>query len=157
LPKEKKSSEPIKVTDKRIFTSAGEIKEEFRGEIHPSDPVERAAEAPSATPQPAPQKEQEQPGGDKRKTVRDKAANPGTPFTNFIESLVVNAYISLGLIRGPYQTQPMLDLEAARQMIDIIAMLVEKTKGNLTEDESDFLAAHLSELRLYYVQRSKTI
>ncbi|HEY5611847.1 MAG TPA: DUF1844 domain-containing protein [Thermoanaerobaculia bacterium] len=157
MPKEKKSSEPIKVTDKRIFTSEGEIKEEFRGEIRPSDPSKRPPETPQAPPRPERPKEPEHGEGDKRKTVRDKASNPGTPFTTFIESLVVNAYISLGLIRGPYQTQPMLDLEAARQMIDIIAMLAEKTKGNLTEDESDFLAAHLSEMKLYYVQRSKAI
>lgn len=155
MPKEKKSSEPIKVTDKRIFTPEGEIKEEFRGSIHPSD---RPAEKPAPPPEtPRPAAKDEHASGDKKKTVRDKAANPGTPFTNFIESLVVNAYISLGLLRGPYQAQPVLDLDAARQMIDIIAMLVEKTKGNLTEEESEFLAAHLGELKLYYVQRSKAI
>ena len=49
------------------------------------------------------------------------------------------------------------DLNAARQLIDILTMLTEKTKGNLTEDESEFVGAHLGELKLAYVQRSKSI
>ena len=150
MPKEKKANEPIKVTDKRIFTADGEIKEEFRETVKPVEP--EAAPRPE-TPQ---QSAEAQAGADKKKTVKDRAANPGTPFTNFIESLVVNAYMSLGMLRNPYGAAA-IDLAAARQMIDIIALLAEKTKGNLTEDESDFLSAHLGELKLAYVQRSKAI
>jgi hypothetical protein len=155
VSKQNKGSEPIKVTDKRIFTSDGEIREVFKQQVTPSAPAEpspRQEEVKAETkPQDAPQ-----PQNERRKTVRDKAENPGTPFSLFLESLVLNAYMSLGMIRNPYQQTP-IDLAAARQMIDIVTMLAEKTKGNLTEDESDYLETHLGELKLAFVQRSKQI
>jgi hypothetical protein len=145
---EKKSSEPIKVTDKRIFTSEGEIREEFKGNV---TPVAESELTPK--PEPPPPAAESEP---KKKPERDRAANPNTPFTIFLESLVAQAYMSLGLLRNPYGQVP-VDVEAARQLIDIITMLAEKTKGNLKEEEDDFLKAHLGELKLAYVQRSKTI
>lgn len=153
MPSEKKSNEPLKVTDKRIFTAEGDLKDEYRSELTPRDPSlapEQKSEEPKAA-------EQTPPAANK-KEPRERGANPGTPFTLFVESLIVNAYMSLGLIRNPYQAeQPPVDLKSARQLIDILTMLEEKTKGNLTEDEFDFLDEHLSELKLAYVQRSKTI
>lgn len=152
--KDKTGAEPIKVTDKRIFTAEGEIREEYRTTVTPTDPSKQP-------PAPPPQREPAQPAdtaqADRRKRIRDKGANPGTPFTNFIESLIVNAYMSLGMLRNPYQPQTTVDLQSARQMIDIITMLTEKTQGNLTEEEAEFLSAHLGELKLAYVQRSKQI
>lgn len=159
--------EQIKVTDKRIFTPEGDIREEFRKDIRPSEPTFKPEPRPAAQEKGAaphsPQEERrsraEGPplGGERRKTVADKAQNPGTPFTNFLESLIVQAYMSLGMLRSPYQPKPVLDVEAARQMIEILTMLKEKTEGNLSEEEQDFLAAHLGELKLAFVQRTKTI
>lgn len=147
--REKKSSEPIKVTDKRIFTSDGEIREEFKNNVTPVVPADAPPkEAAPAAAAPEPQQE--------KKPARDRSVNPGTPFTSFVESLVVQAYMSLGMLRNPYGQVP-VDVAAARQLIDIITMLSEKTKGNLTEDEEEYLKAHLGELKLAYVQRSKTI
>jgi len=160
--------EQIKVTDKRIFTPEGDIREEFRKDIRPVEPTFKPEPPPpaqekAAAPPHAPHEERRirsegpPPGGDRRKTVADKAQNPGTPFTNFLESLIVQAYMSLGMLRSPYQPKPVLDIEAARQMIEILTMLKEKTEGNLSEAEQDFLAAHLGELKLAFVQRTKTI
>lgn len=148
MSREKKPSEPIKVTDKRLFTADGDIREEFKDNVTPVDPNEKLAQQPAQ-----PQANDE---ADRKKRVRDKAANPGTPFTSFIESLILQAYMSLGMLRNPYQQVP-VDPAAARQMIEILTMLAEKTKGNLTEDEDDFLKMHLGELKLAYVQRGKTI
>jgi len=160
--------EQIKVTDKRIFTPEGDIREEFRKDIRPvepsfkPEPAQPAQEKSTAAPR-APQEERRTrtegppPGGDRRKTVADKAQNPGTPFTNFLESLIVQAYMSLGMLRSPYQPKPVVDVEAARQMIEILTVLKEKTEGNLSEAEEDFLTAHLGELKLAFVQRTKTI
>ena len=92
-----------------------------------------------------------------RRSVADKATNPSTPFTNFIEPLIAQAYMSLGLLRNPYQPQTKVDAAAARQMIEILTLLQEKTAGNLTPDEEDFLATHLGELKLAFVQRTKSI
>jgi hypothetical protein len=150
LPKENNPNQPIKVTDKRIFDSDGEIKEEFRTSV---TPVEATAQAPK----PAETPRSEPPAEDKKKkNLRDRAANPGTLFTNFVETLVVNAYMSLGMLRGP-GAPPTVDAAAARQMIDILTMLAEKTQGNLTEDESDFLDAHLGELKLHFVRATKSV
>jgi hypothetical protein len=162
--------EQIKVTDKRIFTPEGEIREEFRKDIRPVEPTFTKPEPPppaqeKSAPAPRPPAQEERrtktegppPGGERRRTLADKAQNPGTPFTNFLESLIVQAYMSLGMLRNPYQPKPVVDVEAARQMIEILTMLKDKTEGNLTEAEQDFLAAHLGELKLAFVQRTKTI
>jgi uncharacterized protein DUF1844 len=175
LSKEKQpQKEQIKVTDKRIFTSDGEIREEFRGEIKPSDPSARPAEkpAPRATdakpattpPQQTSANSQQTdrraaPGtGDRRgRTMADRASNPGTPFTNFLEPLVAQAYMSLGMLPNPYQQQSKPDVGSARQMIDILSLLQEKTAGNLTPDEEEFLTTYLGELKLAYVKITKTL
>ena len=65
--------------------------------------------------------------------------------------------MSLGMLRNPYQQKPQIDTAAARQMIEILTMLKEKTEGNLTADEDDFLATHLGDLKLAFVQRTKSI
>ncbi|MDX1583322.1 MAG: DUF1844 domain-containing protein, partial [Thermoanaerobaculia bacterium] len=83
--------------------------------------------------------------------------NPGTMFTGFLDSLVVNAYMALGMVRHPYRTEQEIDVEGARQMIDIIEMLGEKTKGNLSDDEENYLKAHLGELKLAFVRRSQSL
>jgi hypothetical protein len=154
----------IKVTDKRIFTAEGEIREEFRQEIKAGDPfAAKPAEKPVApkeapaerrqTPDPQPP-----PGGERRnKTIADKAQNPGTPFADFVEPLIAQAYVSLGMLRDPYGQKPKIDVAAARQMIEMITMLKDKTAGNLTPDEDDFLSTHLGELKLAFVQRTKSL
>lgn len=159
MPKENREKPDIKVTDKRIFTADGEIREEFRDEIRPSDPVAHAR--PDETPKPTEPKthKQEPPHAqpESGRTLADKATNPGTPFSNFIEPLIAQAYMSLGMLRNPYQPQAKVDAGAARQMIEILTLLQEKTKGNLTADEDDFLSTHISELKLAFVQRTKNV
>jgi hypothetical protein len=170
LPQEKqRQKEQIKVTDKRIFTADGEIREEFRDEISPVEPAFTPTPTPpapepppSAAPPPAEERRVRDEGptsseSNRSRSLRDKAENPGTPFTDFVEQLVMQAYMALGMLRNPYSPQPALDPAAARQMIDILTMLKEKTAGNLTVDEHDFLDTHLGELKLAFVQRTKTL
>jgi hypothetical protein len=163
----------IKVTDKRIFTAEGEIREEFRQEIRPGDPftAKPAEKTPDkAVDQPGPKSEakpaerrqtenpEPPPGGERRnKSIADKAQNPGTAFADFVEPLIAQAYVSLGMLRDPYGQKPKIDVGAARQMIEILTMLKEKTAGNLTPDEDDFLSTHLGELKLAFVQRTKSL
>jgi hypothetical protein len=160
LPKEKQpQKEQIKVTDKRIFTADGNIREEFREQIKPADPAAAETSRPRpAEPRPqAASASKEAPPGDRRRTIADKAANPGTPFSNFIEPLIAQAYMSLGMLPNPYQPQNKIDVAAARQMIDILVLLQDKTRGNLAPDEDDFLSTHLGELKLAFVKRTKSI
>jgi hypothetical protein len=176
LPSDKQPPKELKVTDKRIFTPDGDIRDEFKQDIKPADPQSATAtpqpgvsapadssaagETPqTAAPAPAERGAREDGSGaeDRRRTLRDKAENPATPFTNFIEPLIAQGYMSLGLLRNPYQPQAKIDVAAARQMIEILTLLREKTAGNLTPEEEDFLATHLGELKLAFVQRTKSI
>jgi type IV secretory pathway VirB10-like protein len=169
LAKEKNpQKEQIKVTDKRIFTPEGDIREEFRQQIKPADPSLARPEPPPPPPQeksiPKPPQEERRaraegppPGGERRRTLADKAQNPGTAFADFVEPLIAQAYMSMGMLRNPYQAKPTVDVSAARQMIEILTMLKEKTAGNLTPDEEDFLTTHLGELKLAFVQRTKSL
>ena len=152
--------EQIKVTDKRIFTPDGEIREEFRAEIRPSSPAAAPREQPAPpAPNPPPQESratsQSTPGS--HRSIADKAANPETPFSNFIEPLIAQAYMSLGMLPNPYQPETKPDVAAARQMIEILSLLRDKTKGNLSVEEHDFLETHLGELKLAFVKRTKSI
>jgi hypothetical protein len=150
----------LKVTDKRIFTPEGDLREEFRNEIKPAaDPMAaKPPEPPAEKPaEKKPEKKEPPPHEDRRRTIADKAQNPGTAFTDFVEPLIAQAYMSLGMLRNPYQPKPQIDPGAARQMIEILTMLKEKTNGNLTADEDDFLSTHLGELKLAFVQRTKSI
>jgi hypothetical protein len=166
LAKEKlPQKEQIKVTDKRIFTSDGEIREEFREQIKPSDPDARPIERP-APPPPEPKKMEQtqgQPdrrgagGPERKRSMAEHAGNPGTPFTNFLEPLIAQAFMNLGMLPNPYQPQTKADIGAARQMIDILSLLQEKTAGNLTPDEEDFLNTYLGELKLNYVKITKNL
>ena len=166
MPNDKQAPKELKVTDKRIFTPEGEIREEFKQEIHPADPqTAKAAEPPPAEAAPPPKaeprverrQEQKPVAEERRRTMADKASNPNTPFSNFIEPLIAQAYMSLGMLRNPYQPQAKIDPGAARQMIEILTLLKDKTQGNLDPDEDDFLETHLGELKLAYVQRTKSI
>lgn len=166
MPNEKQAPKELKVTDKRIFTAEGDIRDEFKNDITPADP--QAAPPPTAPPTsaaaapepPKADRRQEQrshSGEERRRTLADKAENPGTPFSNFIEPLIAQSYMSLGLLRNPYQPETKIDTNAARQMIEILTLLKAKTKGNLEPEEEDFLDTHLGELKLAFVQRTKSI
>ena len=159
-PKDQKPKE-LKVTDKRIFTPEGDIREEFRGEINPSEPQLAKPEEPKPAEKPAQERRERNagppPSGERRKTLADKAENPGTPFADFVQQLIMQAYMFMGMLRAPNQPKPVMDVAAAREMIEILTMLKEKTAGNLTPEEDDFLSTHLGDLKLAFVQRTKTI
>jgi hypothetical protein len=159
-----KPKSEIKVTDKRIFTAEGEIREEFRQEIKAGDPFAAKPADQPVPPKETPAERRQTPNpeppatGERRnKSIADKAQNPGTPFADFVEPLIAQAYVSLGMLRDPYGQKPKIDVAAARQMIEMVTMLKDKTAGNLTPDEDDFLSTHLGELKLAFVQRTKSL
>jgi hypothetical protein len=76
-------------------------------------------------------------------------------FYTFVLSLGSSAFVHLGDAPHPETGEPPPpNLLLAHQTIDILAMLAEKTKGNLTAEEERFLGSLLTDLRLRYVQRS---
>ena len=74
-------------------------------------------------------------------------------FTAFIFSLASSAAIHFGDLPDPVSGQPIEpNLEGASQMIEILSLLEEKTRGNLTDEEKQFLEQVLYELRMRFVE-----
>lgn len=83
---------------------------------------------------------------------RASMALPGINFSTFVLSLNSSALVHLGVLAAPGTSATEKDLTLAKQTIDILGMLEEKTAGNLTEDEKNFLSNMLHDLRLMYVK-----
>lgn len=83
--------------------------------------------------------------------VRPFSLPPAT-FEFLAESLRLQAEMQLGLMRLGSEEQPPADLDLARHTIDLMAMLQEKTRGNLTLEEQRLLENSLTLLRFRYVQ-----
>ena len=77
---------------------------------------------------------------------------PEIDFINLIFSLSTSALIQLGEIQDPMTQQSVKNIPLAKQTIDIIGMLKEKTKGNLTKDEEKVIENILYDLRIRYVK-----
>lgn len=85
---------------------------------------------------------------------RGPAPSKGTDFGLFLSSLSMQALMALGEVPHPATGQPHTDLEQARYLIDILGMLQEKTRGNLSPEESAVLEDLLYELRMKYVAQT---
>jgi hypothetical protein len=77
---------------------------------------------------------------------------PEINFATFIFSLNSSALMHLGVIEDPGTGKNVKNLPIAKQTIDILGMLKEKTQGNLTEDEANMLKHILYDLRMIYVK-----
>ncbi len=77
---------------------------------------------------------------------------PEIDFKNFVLSLSTSALIQLGEIQDPFTQEAAKNLPLAKQTIDLIGMLKEKTKGNLSPDESKLIEYVLYDLRMRYVK-----
>jgi hypothetical protein len=81
-------------------------------------------------------------------------ALPKIDFSTFVLSINSSALVQLGLIEDPSTRQKTKNLPLAKQTIDILGMLEEKSAGNLTEDEENILKNILYELRMLYVKET---
>ena len=170
-----KKQESFTVTDRRLFTSDGELRQEIsEEEVSTSTPVAQvapdvkpAAEVPeppsldaSIPPSPTAAEQEEQADAyrkssqelDARVELSGRSAKEmEMTFERFLASLYMSAMLQLGLMQEE-GGQPRIDLLGARQTIDTISLLSEKTKGNLTSVETNFLQNCLYELRMAYVE-----
>jgi len=80
---------------------------------------------------------------------------PPVDFHTFVLSLGSSALFHMGELDGPDGQPGQIDLPLAKHTIDVIAMLEEKTKGNLTAPEANLVESLLYDLRLRYVDKSK--
>ncbi len=76
-------------------------------------------------------------------------------FGALLSSLATQALMCLGVVADPTTGKPRVDLEVARYSIDMLEVIQEKTKGNLTPEEQEALDSTLLELRMTYLDRTK--
>jgi hypothetical protein len=155
---------PIRVVDRRMFTPDGELRPDYQAEepveaataspvaAAAAAPAEPPAAAPPEPPAPEPAAAPEEAFGADEPPAEPR--DPGSDFTSLVRSLATTAYSALGLLPDPSGVQRR-DAAVARQMIDWLAMLESKTRGNLSFEESDFLARVLYELRLAFVEMTR--
>ncbi|MBI3999710.1 MAG: DUF1844 domain-containing protein [Candidatus Omnitrophica bacterium] len=82
----------------------------------------------------------------------ETAAPPPISFSALISSLSFQALMKMGELKPPNGGEIEVDLEAAQETIDLLLMLKEKTKGNLTREEETFLSSLIANLQLKFVQ-----
>jgi len=83
------------------------------------------------------------------------AGMPQPSFLSLLNMLGVEAAVSLGMVQMPDHEAPQIDLEAARHMIDLLGVIQEKTRGNLTGEEQAVLEDLLANLRMQFVSLSR--
>ncbi len=87
-----------------------------------------------------------------RKSPAGETSSVGGPtFLDLVGTLQFGAMANLGMIQTPDGKRPPVNLPAAKDSIDILAILLEKTKGNLTSEESEVLGEGLYHLRMAYL------
>jgi Domain of unknown function (DUF1844) len=91
-------------------------------------------------------------GPDKKKTDRDLSSLPPLDFASFVLSLGSSVLLHLGEAPNPMTNEMEKNIPLARHTIDIIEMLEEKTRGNLTESETKVINDLLYDLRIQYVK-----
>lgn len=146
---------PIRVVDRRMFTAEGEPRPDFQPE-EPPEPVRPAAPREAAHPAAdrSPAEPESAPAAAARSEEPGEAREPQTAFGSLVGWIATNAYAALGLLPDA-AGRTRRDVAAARQMIDWLAVLEQKSRGNLSFEESDFLSRALYELRLAFVEVSR--
>ena len=176
---EKKNDSGFTVTDRRLFTSDGDLRAEVPQEVEApkqaaqadapkeepkeaaAKPGDGAADLERDMPVPPTAAEQQAQADAYRQSSKDldkevelsghSSKDFEITFERFMASLYMTAMLQLGLMRQRDE-QPRVDIIWARQTIDTLSLISEKTKGNLTPVEQNFLQNSLYELRMAYVE-----
>lgn len=125
------------IRDKRQFTSEGELKPEE--EVHKEEKQGEAKEEAKRD----------------ETQIREEVPLPEINFSSFVLSLSSSALLHFGQIPDPITKKKERNLPLAKQTIDILGILEEKTKGNLTKDEEQLVDNLLHDLHIRYVEESK--
>jgi hypothetical protein len=177
-------NKPFVVTDRRKFTMDGELRpdadpspeREERAATPPPPAAEVPSQAAAAPAEAAPEPElPPQPTAEENDQARRayemtadrldtaiRSANPGMDhppamsFEQLVQSIYLSAIMQLGGATHEGQ-QPQVDILGARQSIDMLGVLAEKTKGNLTPEESRLLDSALFELRMGFLELTQAL
>jgi Domain of unknown function (DUF1844) len=148
---EDKHEEAFRVIDRRPFTAEGEIRQDV------VDAEERKAEREAqleaarhpVTPAPLAAPANAHPPAD--------APKASLAFENLIRMIGSNAAMVLGAYADPRTGQPVIDPEAAHELIDMLDVLQEKTKGHLAEEEETLLLDLLGKLKMTYLEVNQAL
>ena len=141
----RKPEESFKVIDRRPFTAEGEL----RHDVVEQEERDAAKRAPLELPK-TPAAETPLAPSAQRETPKRSAA-----FENLVRMLGSNAAMVLGAYADPRSGQPIIDPDAARELIDMLDALVEKTEGNLAPEEKDLLLDLVGKLKMTYLEISQ--
>ena len=157
---EKREEGSFKVVDRRPFTAEGELRKEVVAEqereaerdaiVQAAKEVRQAANNAAAAGVPV------------EKAVEAAIAPKVTPkksepFENLVRMIGSNAAMVLGAYADPRTGQPVLDPDAARELIDMLDALHEKTQGNLAPEEESMLLDLLGKLKMTYLEINKAM
>ncbi len=132
----------IRVVDRRMFTSDGELRPGFE-----ADETPEPEKAPPAAPPPRSAAPQAPAAPD---AVPERATSQA--FLTLVSFLATNVYAALGIDAMTGKALPRRDPAAAQQMIEWLVVLEQKSRGNLNFEETDLLSRALYELRMAYVE-----
>lgn len=135
---ERSQDDEIKVTDRRLFSSDGSLRQAIPEEEQRPAAGEAQAQRPA-------------PSSFERRPLEEPA---GVDFTMLINAMAQPALIFLGEVPHPASGREEINLEQARLQIDLLDILRIKCRGNLTADEEGLLDRVLYELRMRWVARS---
>ena len=143
MAEEKDEKKDFVVKDRRIF--AEENLEEAQTEEKETPAAEEDQEPDTTEAEEAAAEQQPEP----------PPQFPEINFATFVASLNASALLQLGAIEDPTTGQKNKNLPMAKQTIDILSMLQEKTAGNLSEEEENLLKNILYDLRIMYVKEKQ--
>jgi hypothetical protein len=149
LPDQKQPDDGFRVIDRRPFTSEGELRQDVI-EREEREAQKEEAKRPVAPPSAAADAKQE-PAPPADAPTRLPA------FENLVRMLGSNAAMVLGAYADPRTGQPVIDPEAAREFIDMLDALREKTLGNLSPDEDNLLLDLLGKLKMTYLEINQAV
>ncbi|PWT90024.1 MAG: hypothetical protein C5B55_10385 [Blastocatellia bacterium] len=157
---EKHDEQPsFKVTDRRLFNADGsprdlppEEEPAIKQAVQATPPAEAAPSMPTSQAT-TPNITGAEPDDSDDELSEEELASAQDPasFLNFLMSLASNAASALGMMEHPVTHQREVDIELGKHWIDVLGMLEQKTKGNLTAQEQKMLQGLLSDLRMQYV------
>lgn len=139
------------VKDRRVFSQENQ-EDETRESAAKDDSAPEDAEPSSAAADSS--RSAIEPDQEPAADIDEKPPLPEINFATFVVSLNASALLHLGAIEDPTTGQNNKNLSMAKQTIDILHMLEEKTAGNLSDEETNLLKSILYDLRIIYVKES---
>jgi Domain of unknown function (DUF1844) len=154
---EPKPDEGFKVVDRRLFTESGELRPDAaQQEWHEEEPKTKGAKSPQKETRAAKASETSAaPGVPAPEEPAAEAHPPSRGFQMLVDFLTRNTAAMLGGMADPRTGQAFVDLEGARELIDMMDALRDTSRGNLAKSDEDLLIEVIGSLKLTFMEVSK--